>query len=124
MKELLQIPATIKYIKTMADKSLRLSVDTQELSKEQKTDIFEMHDIFGWFMFTPIELENDIEIPKYEKMEEEDKKTPSQRLRDVLFVLWKQDEDVLKKEYKFFDNYYREKMEVIIEHFKKKIMDF
>lgn len=44
-------------------------------------------------------------------------KSPSQRLRSVFFVLWKTKTDG----YSTFDDYYRHMMEMVIEHFKKKI---
>lgn len=43
-------------------------------------------------------------------------KTKSQRLRGVLFVYWKQQNDGST-----FEDYYAKKMDEIIEHFKKKL---
>lgn len=44
-------------------------------------------------------------------------KTPSKRLRGVLYRNWEQDAEG----YKTFEDYYRSKMEVIIVHFKGKL---
>jgi len=80
-----QVPATVSKITTMADKSLRLQVDTQELSKEDKAEVFGLHECLGWFMFSEVEIvENDFkDLPEIKV--DGDNKTPSQRLRDRLF---------------------------------------
>ena len=44
-------------------------------------------------------------------------KTPSQRLRGVMFVLWEK----VPEGFKDFDTFYKHKMEVIIDHMKTKI---
>ena len=43
------------------------------------------------------------------------KDSPSKRLRDVYFVLYKKDSQGFKE----FDDYYNDKMEKLIKHYKK-----
>jgi uncharacterized protein YeaO (DUF488 family) len=43
------------------------------------------------------------------------KESPSKRLRDVYFVLYKKD----KQGFKEFEDYYNDKMEKLIQHYKK-----
>lgn len=43
--------------------------------------------------------------------------TPSKRFRDILYNLWLQDEDG----HVVFDDYYADRMEKLIVHYKKKI---
>lgn len=43
-------------------------------------------------------------------------KTPSQRLRGVLYRLWEKDESDIS-----FDQFYEDKMEVLIEYLKEKV---
>jgi uncharacterized protein YeaO (DUF488 family) len=45
------------------------------------------------------------------------KESPSKRLRDVYFVLYKKD----KQGFKEFEDYYNDKMEKLIQHYKKLI---
>ena len=52
------------------------------------------------------------------KADYEDKsKTPSKRLKDVLFIAWKQNDNG----YDVFENYYKAKMEMFINHIKSKL---
>ena len=83
-----QVPATISKIVTMADKTIRLQVDTQELSKEDKAKVFDLHEELGWFIFSLAELTEDDTLNLPEIKNDSDKKTPSQRLRDRLFVYY------------------------------------
>jgi hypothetical protein len=110
------IPATVSKVTTMADKCLRLVVDTQEITDaEIKRDVFETHDALGYFFFQ----ENPItEIPKnLPPVEmEEGEKTPGQRLRGVLFVYWEQ-----KKVKESFEVFYRAEIEKLISRIKEKL---
>ena len=47
-----------------------------------------------------------------------DGKSPSTRLRAVLYVLWEQE---FKATFKTFETFYASKMEEMIEHFKEKL---
>lgn len=105
----------------MSDGGLRLYVDTQELSQESVGVLFGMRNKFGQFVFAEAEKDinvDEIEIPKYAKIEKKDK-TPSERLHAVLFVYWKNHEN-LQKKYQDFNDFYRYKMNEIINHFKPK----
>lgn len=45
------IPATISKVTTMADKSVRVQVDTQEITPDDRAYIFGLHDKLGYFVF-------------------------------------------------------------------------
>jgi len=116
MSDLLQVPSIISKVITMADMSLRLQVDTQELTPEENAEVFRYYRQFGSFAFIKGEGKiesNQVKIPEYQPVEKTDK-SPSQRLRNVLFIMWKQ-----KKLQEPFDDYYRKQMNIITEHFKK-----
>ena len=71
----------------------------------------------GWLAFAPNNEE--LEIPK-EQAILDDEKSPSERLKNVLYVWYKQETE----EGKFvglFETFRKEKMEVIIEGVKKKL---
>lgn len=115
-KEILKIPATISKVITMADKGLRLQVDTQEIGAESAGKIMMLKDKLGVFVFTEsdIKVEDLKELPKVEL--EEGEKHPSVRLRSVLYVYWEQ-----HKINKPFDFFYREQMERFIQIIKEKL---
>ena len=74
----------------MADRSLRITVDTQELGIAEKTYLFDQHDKLGWFRFDEHPVTEDLkDAPeiKFEKGE----KTPSQRQRGIIYRLWEQE---------------------------------
>lgn len=90
--DLLQIPALISKIITMGDHSLRLQVDCQEMTPEDNAKIFRYYNTFGSFAFVEGEQKIKkelINIPEYSPVEKTDK-SPSQRFRNVIYLLWKQ----------------------------------
>ncbi len=110
------IPATISKITTMADRGIRLQVDTQEVSDEQSADIFKFRNKLGYFFFDEV-LIKEIDTSKLPKIElEEGEKSPSQRLRATLFVYWEQ-----KKLKDPFDIFYRRTVEKYIGSIKEKL---
>jgi len=114
--EILKVPAEISRVQTMADGGLRLFVDTQEVGPEDKGLIMGLHKKLGWFLFaeTALEKEDTLDLPeiKFEKGE----KTPSQRLRAVLFLLWEKQGKVGTSE-----EFYRRYLEKVIENLKSKL---
>lgn len=116
MSAIFQVPAAITKISTMSH-SLRLMVDTQEnLSDEHKARLFELHNKLGWFTFSvhQIEAENLVDLPQ---LKTDATKTPSQRMRAVLFLLWSKD----PQGHEIFDHYYEWYMEKIIETLKGRL---
>jgi len=115
-KQILKVPAEISRVQTMADGGLRLFVDTQEVGPEDKGLIMGLHKKLGWFLFAESEVnqEDALDLPdiKFEK----DEKTPSQRLRAVLYLLWeKQGKKGTSEEF------YRKYLEKVIESLKEKL---
>ena len=110
------IPSYIKKITTLKDKSLQLVVETQDLTPETKTYLFEMHDSYGWMIYfkNAPKLE-DIQVPEGNAPENKEGKSPAQRLHAVLFVLWKQSGGQGD-----FDFFYKQEMEKIIDGVKEK----
>ena len=116
-KEILQIPATIERIASRVDGTFVISVGTQELSDEAGQMIIKLNRKLGWFIFkeTPLAEADLINIPE-SAPEFKGDKTPGQRLRGVLYVLWEQ-----TKPTKTFDEFYRSKMEQLIQWAKEKL---
>jgi hypothetical protein len=114
-----QVPATIEKIETMADKSLRLRIDTQELSREEAAQVFELHEKLGWFTFSEQEIKKEdlVDLPEVKK-EFKNQKSPSERLRNVLYVVWEE----IGKPDKSFESWRSAEMEKIISHYKQKYL--
>lgn len=112
----LLLPATINPPRLRKDGSASISFDTRELTAEEIFSIMGLRHAEGWMTFSP--NQDDVEVP--EENAEVDTKTPSQRLRSVLYVLYKKD----MEENKFvglFETFYKERMEKIIEMLKRKL---
>lgn len=118
-KTLLQLPATIEAISSRADGTWAIRVGTQELDKEDGSALMELNRKLGWFMFKEDVFEEAdlLNIPEV-KPEFKTDKTPSQRLRAVLYVLWEQK---YKKSEPTFENFYRKQTEKIINWVKEKL---
>jgi len=111
-----QVPCIVTKVTTMRDKSLRLQIDTQELNAEEKALVFSLHEKFGYMAFKELPINpEDVNVPEYVP-EFKDDKTPSKRLRAVIYKIWEQENSQMK-----FDDYYKSKMEMIIEHYKSKL---
>lgn len=108
------IPAILNSISHTTDGGLRLGFLTNEMTAEQKLEMVRLHQQFGYLLFQPNSI-NATDIPKEDA--EDKTKTPSKRLRAVLYVLHTQQGG--KKE--DFETFYRTKTEEIIEHFKGKL---
>ena len=103
---------------TRADGSLGLRFSTPELKPEEKTAIFELQGIELKMLLQPVSAEP---AGLVEVKNELDSKTPSQRLRGVLFVHWKQQTDAGKMGGKTFDAFYLETMNRLIEDWKSSL---
>ena len=106
-------PAQITSISAKVDGSVRLGINTPELTAEEKVEIMKLQNanIDAYF------------IPKDEPVAEKIKvkgdintKTPSQRMRAVIFLLWKQ-----AGEPDTFESYYAMRTEKIIDLLKEQI---
>jgi len=113
-----QVPATITKISTMKDRCLRLQVDTQELG-EESDGVFKLYDQLGWFIFSPAEINEEdlVDLPDIKPEFEE--KTPSKRLRDRLFVYYKDTHINIDD----FDEWYKKEMNRIGQHYLDKIKE-
>lgn len=110
---MIQIPATLTGFSSRSDGSAGIRFATQELSAEDFSLLKDNLNQFGFVLFAPNPFKPS-DVPK--ETAEDKNKTPSKRLRAVIFIEWKQ----LGKEGDFED-YYRQKMEKIIDHLKSKL---
>lgn len=118
MKKLFQIPCHVKGLKTCVDGGNQIIILTQELPPEDMTLLFSLKNKPGWMLFkeTEIKPEDLANIPDI-TLEFKNEKSPSQRLRNVIFRIWEQTD---RKQP--FEVFYRVKLETIIEWLKEKYL--
>ena len=104
--------AIITSIRSKVDGSLGLGVHTPEMTNDEKVEFLNLQGRNVNLLIEP-EGGSDKTINVEKKLEG---KTPSQRLRSVLFILWEQEG---AKE--TFDTFYIERMENIIDWVKNKL---
>lgn len=105
--------ATITGVRSKVDGSLGVTVGTPELSPKEKALFMELHGVSCNMTLKPI----DEPTEEYKLDREIEKKTPSQRMRNVLYVYWKQ----LGNPEGYFDTFYRKEMDKIIDNIKSKL---
>lgn len=104
--------ATISSISAKVDGSIGYRINTPELNHDEKAIIFELQNQNVEVTIIPTGEKDIVEV----KTEKNDK-TPSQRLRSVMYILWTQNNEGNE----IFDSFYQRKMNAIIEKLKEKI---
>jgi hypothetical protein len=115
-----QCSAQIDRISSRKDRTLSVVLNTQEMSPKETGQLFDFQGLQIWVAFAETALTyTDLEIPDT-MVATDDTKSPSERLRAVLFVYYKQNESKLNKP---FDTFYREQMERYIDSIKAKLTE-
>lgn len=115
MADSIQVPAQMTRVSALADRGVSLGFHTQELPNDQKTILFNLQNTAGYLLFKPDMIKEE-EVPK--KKSGYEVKTPSERLRGVLFVYWKQKKEV---EEPIFEAYYEKVLNGYIEQIKRSL---
>lgn len=114
------IPATIENIATRSDGSIKVVIGTQIIEPDKVGQLFQLRNKLGYVALKEANFQPD-ETDALTEIDSDLKnlgKTPSQRMRNVLFILFKQNNEG----YQTFNEYYNSKTEIVIEHFKSKIL--
>lgn len=112
------ISGQIESLQTRKDKTIKLTFGTQELTPKQSAELFNLNQDFCYLAIKEEQFNNqETDLIDTLKADLDTAKTPSQRLRGVLFKLYEQDSEGFKD----FANYYLSKMELITNHYKAKI---
>lgn len=109
----IKVPAVLEGVSTLKDGSLSVRFHTQEISNEDKVIFMNFVQGFGWLLF---DTHESIDVPKESPHREAGEKTPSQRLRSVLYVLWQQRYSDIP-----FDVWYLQQMTKITDRIKKEL---
>lgn len=110
-EKLIQTPAIVQGFKPRKDRSWMITFETRELSGEEVKLLADNYQGEGFLVFKPNDDIKASEIP--EGIADAGVKTPSQRVRTKLYILWKQ-----RGEDGSFENFYRnmyQKFEDIID---------
>ena len=129
MKNSVVFEGGIDKVSTLADGSLRIFIGTPELANETMVNLFGLIKKPGYVLISANNINQD-QIDAVEKATtntEFSEKTPSQRMRAVLYKLWEKTQpktlngDTGEMEYVDFDLFYKRQMNKIIDHFKTKL---
>lgn len=109
----LRTNVSISRISSRVDGSLGIGLQTPELTPTEKTLFMELHGVNCSMVLTPIDTPS---VPEVKIDKDVASKSDSERLRAVLFLIWKQEGE--KGEFKDF---YHSKMESLIEKLKERL---
>ena len=114
---IIQFSASIDEVKRNKDRTLRIKLDTQELSPEESAHIFSLQDLQIWVAMAEIEIKKqDIQIPDIIP-EFKGEKSPAETMKAVIYRIWEQRTD--KKQ--TFPDFYKSYMFKLIEGLKQKL---
>ncbi len=114
------LPALINPPRLRKDGSASLNFETRELTPEEYMTVMGFRNTEGWLCFVPNEDEKEIAFLVPETKAEVDSKTPSERLRNVMYVWFKQESEA-GRYVGTFEAFRAERMEKIIEWIKNKL---
>lgn len=106
-------PCILSGASTRSDGSLSLKFSTPELEATEKTAFFELLNLNLKMLLQPAD---GVPVELKEVKGQFDRKTPSARLRAVLYILWKQADGTGD-----FEDFYRRQIDVFIDAVKKKL---
>lgn len=109
-----QIEAILDGVTPRKDGGCSLRFVTNEVSKADKVMLMEFYGSFGWCLFKA-NSHQETDIPKDNAVRDTGM-SPSQRLRSVLFVMWKQ-----LGENGEFEAFYTQQMERFIDKVKENL---
>lgn len=114
---MITLPAILAKLTTKKDKSIKLEFETREFRGDEVAKLLEFRDQEGWLLFSPNPF-SDAEVLPDEKADAGyEGKSPSERLRGALWHWW----DQQGRPTKTAEEFYRMKMEGIIEQVKAKL---
>jgi hypothetical protein len=113
------IPAILDSYRSLKDRTLKITFETNEPTPDQLKDIGLGVQKFGFLAFRVGEKEGELQsiMEQIPNVDIEFGKTKSQRLRGVLYRLWEQSNEG----YEVFDDFYNNRMEKLITDIKNRL---
>jgi hypothetical protein len=120
MENKLLLPAALMNFRPKVDGSYSLNFGTYILSEEQKIQIMRMHNHSGVLLFSDKETHSAADINMIDAIDVDmgNTKTPSQRLRSVIYLYYEQQNS---KDAVTFKEFYINQMERMINYYKDKL---
>lgn len=112
------VPGIVSGISSLKDGSVKTTVHLQEVSPETVGNLYSLNNQHVKIYMTTENITQEAKQAVDEVEIEHESKSPSKRMRDVLFRLWEQD----KQGYEDFELWYRWKMNQMVEHLKAKLV--
>ena len=117
-KAIVLLPAIFTKMTPRKDKSWKLEIETRELQGDEVRIMAERLGTEGYWANSPNSDIEATDVPDTAADAGLEGKSPSQRLRSVIFVLWKQ-----KGGKGDFDSYYRMSLERLIDYIKAELQE-
>ena len=113
------IQATIEGVQTRKDRTLKITIGSQELQPKQMAELLSFNQNLAYIYVSPKSISSDEKgaIDGVQVDKPKQGKSQSQRLRSTLYKVWETTATGVDN----FDAYYEQQMERIIEHLKNKI---
>jgi hypothetical protein len=120
MSSFIVLPAIFESIRSLKDRSYKLVFETNEITPEQLSSLGQHIQNPGYLAFNKDVFKKEmLDAIESQKTDYEDiGKSKSERLRNVLYVFWKQKNDG----YAVFDDFYNANMEKLITHYKNRLI--
>ena len=115
MADIIHLPVLIDKLSTLKDGSVKVVLETRELPADEMSNLFGLRNQEAWCLLSANQI-SESEVPKEKADPVLSTKTASQRMRNVIYILYKQ--GGMQGD---FDSYYHSTMERIIEQLKDKI---
>lgn len=113
----IQLPVLVSSLSTKVDGSVKISIETRELQGSEAARLFDLRGSEAWVLIAPQAFsEEDVKLPTEKADPAVGIKTPSQRLRAVIYRTWEQSRSGVD-----FESYYRLTVEKLIEQFKQRL---
>lgn len=108
----------IGSVKSLVDGSVSVTLLTPEISGGKVGELFDLRKKVAYVYISARQVETNEKVIVDGLNPELKGKSPGQRLRNVLFIKWQQDNEG----YKDSESYYVAKMENLISHFKNELV--
>ena len=116
---MIMLSGLIESLSTRKDKSIKITIGTQEMSPKESAELFQISQQFCYIAIKSEPFNHqEMEAIESLKTEFEEIKSPSKRLRAILFRNF----ELNNEGYKDFNLYYFAKMNELCEHFKANLM--
>jgi hypothetical protein len=117
------IDGTLEGFRSRRDKTVAVTIGLNELDTNRFTQLAEMNQEYVKVYISKESIDKETQTMLDDlQLDEDEKRTPSQRLRAVIYRIWEPAHKA-KKTKKVFTEFYRDFMEKIIQDLKEKHFD-